>query len=211
MKRNIEISALVGMIISIAFACFWGFENSCEGIREDVFRLHILANSDSEYDQSLKLKVRDRVIEMSEELWGDSESRETAELSARDNLCRIREESERVLRENGCNYPVKCELLNMNFDSRTYGDIVMPAGNYDTLRITIGNAEGKNWWCVMYPPLCIPAAFADDYFTEEELDLLENSPRYEIKFKFLELWEKLLDFIDLYLFSLYKPLWLIYN
>ena len=104
-----------------------------------------------------------------------------------------------VIHENGYNYTAQTQLVNMEFDTREYGDITMPAGKYDALRVTIGEAEGHNWWCVMYPPLCIPAAekvesdekTAEDYFDTEELDIMKNPEKYEVRFKCVEMFKEL--------------------
>ena len=114
------------------------------------------------------------------------------------------ETAKRTLRENGCEYDVSAQICEMHFDDRTYGNIVMPSGKYSALRITIGNAKGKNWWCVMFPSLCLPAAMdfeglaeeSEGYFTEEELYILENHSEYEVRFYFAELFEKLLNNVE---------------
>lgn len=167
-------------------------------LRNSVLRLHILADSDSESDQQLKLMVRDALLDHSEEIFGDADSLEDAEANAQEKLGLIEEIAEETLRENGCTDKVSAELADMHFDERVYGDITMPAGNYRALRVTIGSAQGRNWWCVMYPPLCLPAAceeeVSDDKETEEEFfddsqrDILYNPEKYEIRFA---LWDKL--------------------
>ena len=98
------------------------------------------------------------------------------------------------MREEGYDYPVQAKLVNMSFDDRTYGDLTMPAGEYDALRITIGKAEGQNWWCVMYPALCVPNAWSADgdrqteqtSFDEAQQDLLEHPEQYRVKLKCVE-------------------------
>jgi len=171
-----------------------------EKLRHSVLRLHILAESDSEYDQSLKLKVRDGLLEMG--LFTESDSLSEAEETAAKKLDDIEKAAESILRENGCELPVTAELADVVFDERVYGDITMPAGEYRALRVKIGSAQGKNWWCVMYPPLCIPAACEEDtsaeevkeeksaeaLFNEEELDILYHPKKYEIRFA---VWDKI--------------------
>ncbi len=160
-----------------------------EHIRESVLRLHILADSDSEEDQQLKLKVRDALLKSG--IFDDAESLEDAEEKAKEKLADIIELAEKTLRSSGCNKPVTAQLTDMYFDQRSYGSITMPAGNYRALRIVIGSGQGHNWWCVMYPPLCVPAASdkdAEEYFTSEEMDILNKPEKYRVKFA---LWEEL--------------------
>ncbi|MCM1132959.1 MAG: stage II sporulation protein R [Ruminococcus flavefaciens] len=164
-----------------------------DGLRESVLRLHILAESDSEYDQNLKLKVRDAILESS--ILAGADSLESAEQTAQNNLDKIVETAENVLRENGCNLPVSAEIADVEFDERVYGDITMPAGKYRALRVEIGSAQGKNWWCVMYPPLCIPAVCdveedksAEELFSDSELDIMYHPKKYEVRFA---VWDKI--------------------
>lgn len=161
--------------------------------------MHILANSDTEYDQNLKLKVRDKLLENSNEIFGGCENLEEMKIRANEKLDEINDIVLDVIHANGYNYTAQTQLVNMEFDAREYGDITMPAGKYDALRVTIGEAEGHNWWCVMYPPLCIPAAekvesdeqAAEDYFEAEELDIMKNPDKYEVRFKCVELFRGL--------------------
>lgn len=202
MKINVktaELALLAGMAVSVFCAGFTDFSESYRDITGTVFRLHILANSDSDADQSLKLKVRDAVLSETAYIFQGSASAEEAAAAAESRLGEIKSTAERVIRENGYDYAVKCEITDMDFDTRVYDSITMPAGHYKALRITIGDAAGKNWWCVMFPPLCLPAvtdideALADcgGVFTAEELDMLQNPENYECRFYILELLQKL--------------------
>ncbi len=201
MKKGIkhaEWALLIGMAFSVFCAGFCGFAQDYRDITDTVFRLHILANSNSEYDQDLKLKVRDAVLEETSYLFEDLSSAEEAAAAAEAHLGEIKSVAERVIAENGSEQKVSCEVTEMNFDKRVYGSISMPAGSYSALRITIGEAAGRNWWCVMFPPLCLPAAESEDevltdsgVFSPEEIEMLENPEQYECRFYFLELFEKL--------------------
>lgn len=135
---------------------------------EDFIRLHVIANSDSEEDQALKLKVRDGVIEMinaqlaraAMEQADPSEKTATLKIEdtrtfLKDHLEEIRKEAERILREEGCGDSVRTEFGVSWIPEKTYGSVIFPAGSYEALRILIGNAQGQNWWCVLYPPLCL--------------------------------------------------------
>lgn len=193
MKKT-DIILFGGLVSAIFFSNLAGFENTLSGLEENVLRMHILANSDSEEDQNLKLKVRDELLEHSEEIFGGCDTLEEMENVAEQNLDYINDIVLDVIEENGFDYGAKSEVVSMEFDNRVYEDITMPAGEYEALRVTIGEAQGKNWWCVMYPPLCIPAAeevetdkkAAYEYFSEDELDVMKNPEEYEVKFKCVE-------------------------
>lgn len=175
-----------------------------EELRSGVLRLHILANSDSDEDQQLKLLVRDAVLEHSGEIFGSAGSIEEAEENTAANLELICSIAEETLSEHGCDAPVRAELADMYFDERQYGDITMPEGEYRALRIELGEANGHNWWCVMYPQLCIPAACGDDVeedkdkteelFSDRQQDILYHPKKYRVKFA---IWEKIKTVFDL--------------
>lgn len=198
MKKT-DIILLTGLIGAILYSNFAQVGSVVSNLENDVLRMHILANSDSEEDQRLKLKVRDRLLECSDEIFGGCETLEDMESTAGSRLDYINGIVLQVIEENGFDYGAQTNLVNMDFDSRVYGNITMPAGNYEALRVTIGEAEGHNWWCVMYPPLCIPAAetvesddeTAKDYFSKEELDLMENPDDYQVKLKCVEVFKGL--------------------
>ncbi len=197
-EKRAELAALIGMAFSVFCAGFCGFAEDCGHISDTVFRLHILANSDSEQDQALKLKVRDAVLAETAYLFEDCTSAEESAAMAEAHLDEIKSAAEQVLKENGSDCAVRCEVTEMDFDKRVYGNISMPAGRYSALRITIGEAAGKNWWCVMFPPLCLPAVTDGEEvlencgaLSEEEIEILEQPERYECRFYFLELFEKL--------------------
>lgn len=172
-----------------------------EQLRGSVLRLHILADSDSEHDQKLKLKVRDALLECG--IFEEAASLKEAESAAAEKITEITEIAESVLRENGCDRPVTAELADVEFDERVYGDITMPSGEYRALQVKIGSAQGKNWWCVMYPPLCIPAACGDEelkndrsaeeIFSDEELDILYQPKKYRVRFA---IWDKIKEITE---------------
>jgi stage II sporulation protein R len=163
-------------------------------IESNVLRLHIIANSDSEQDQSLKLMVRDGILSGYSEIFENSDGIDEIVKTAKEHLSEIEKTAEKIIRENGFFYDVSCEVVKMDFDKKDYENFTMPKGFYNALRIKIGSAEGKNWWCVMYPPLCVPAtteADLSEYLTEEEIDIITNPKRYEVRFKCVEIYEKL--------------------
>ena len=190
--KLIEKSILLGCVLTVLLT-MTGFAGRCEMIENKVFRLHVLANSDSEEDQALKLKVRDRILSYSDELFDQAQTKEDAEMLSQNSLEEIKLVAEEEIHKQGYDYPVRVELTNMYFNTRHYQEITMPAGHYDALRVLIGSGEGKNWWCVMFPPMCLPAAEEskelEDVLSASELKLVQGGTKYEIKFKCVELFE----------------------
>ncbi|HBN10992.1 MAG TPA: stage II sporulation protein R [Ruminococcus sp.] len=190
--KKINIALIAGLLLAIIFSDFISFRKSYDELQQNVLRMHIIANSDSVDDQQLKLKVRDELLSHSDEIFSDCYNISDAENNIKNKFELIEKIANDTIRKNGFSYHAKAELVNMEFAAKVYNDITMPAGTYDALRITIGNAEGHNWWCVMYPPLCLPVeGVAEEYFDDGEQDILYNPDKYEIKFKCLEIFEKL--------------------
>lgn len=168
------------------------FQKECREIQEDVLRLHILANSDSEEDQAVKLKVRDRILLESGELFNTVGDKSSAQEKAAENTDKVEQIAKEVLAEEGFSYPVTAKVTRQFFDTRVYDGFTMPAGWYDSLQVVLGEGEGHNWWCVLYPPLCISAAEKvpeelEENFTEGERQVLESEPEYEVRFFIVEL------------------------
>ena len=162
-------------------------------VYEDTVRLHILANSDSEEDQALKLTVRDAVLSEYSALLASLDSAENAKEKLEAELESIRIFCEGVIMVEGYDYCVTVTIGEEWYDTREYDDFTLPRGIYTSLRIIIGEGEGKNWWCVMYPPLClnvcVESAPADDAikkYTDEQIKLISDKG-YRVKFKILEL------------------------
>ena len=191
--KTLVKSVLCGFIICTAIS-FSEFDAQSREISNNIFRLHILADSDSTQAQALKLMVRDRVQECCAEIFSSCASKEEAEAAARENLDLICDEARKVLRKAGSGSEVRGEITNMYFTTRVYGDVTLPAGNYDALRLTIGSGRGHNWWCVMYPPICISASEAEisDVLDPRQTSLVtDESVQY--KFKIYELYENLVN------------------
>lgn len=203
MKKNkLNIILAVGLFFAVILSNIGSFVRdgmALDGLRNSVLRLHILAESDSEYDQNLKLKVRDEILKSG--ILDGAENLREAEKTANEKIPEIIGIAEKTLRKNGCSLPVSAEITEMYFDERVYGNMTMPAGEYKALRIKIGSAEGHNWWCVMYPPLCLPSACeveadtetAPVFFSGKEIDIMEKPKKYKIKFA---LWDKLKKIFD---------------
>lgn len=166
-----------------------------EDIANSVFRLHVIANSDSKEDQALKYLVRDKVLEYMNNISKNCSSKEEVIKLAYEYKDEFYNIAKNVIKENGYNYDVKISIGNFEFPTKYYGDISLPAGYYDALKIEIGEAKGQNWWCVMFPPLCFVDVTAgvvpdeskqimQDNLSEEEYDLISNKNDSGIKFKF---------------------------
>ena len=193
--RKKEWFVLIACIISIACSCMCSFGEECSFIRENTLRLHILANSDSPADQALKLKIRDAVLSHSGELFSGCDTRQKMVSAAQEQLSDIQRIAEQTAMHNGYDLPVTVSVTDMFFETRRYDNVLLPAGTYTAVRIELGEAAGKNWWCVLYPPLCVSAAQTG--FTEEEAQISdsllqqEELPRYRVRLAVVEWWESL--------------------
>lgn len=196
MKKSVFFSLSILLVfLFVTIFSFTSFANECDEIRQSVLRLHILANSDSAEDQALKLKVRDAVLKEGSDIFNNASDRETAQQRIEKNSDRLVAIAKRVIKENGYDYDVQIKFSNEFFNTRTYDDVTLPAGMYDAVRILIGSGEGKNWWCVMFPPMCLPAAESsaqiDDVLTKNEVKIVKSNPEYEVRFKIVEVFEKI--------------------
>ena len=171
-------------------------------IANSVFRLHVIANSDSTEDQNLKLKVRDELLSYMNGLSKNCSSKEEVIKMAEEHIDELNEIASNVIYDNGFDYGVDVEIGTSDFPTKYYGDIALPAGTYDALRVKIGDASGKNWWCVMFPPLCfvdvssgvVPDSSKEEMkesLNDEEYDLISKTDSDEITFKF-----KLVEFFQ---------------
>lgn len=188
--KGIEGILAIGLIMTMMTSMVNRTVVTGNEIRSETLRLHIIANSDSDADQALKLKVRDRVLEATGELFADvsgkTEALSAAEYSADD----IKAITEEVIAEEGFDYSVQVDVTQMWFETRKYENFALPAGDYDAVRIIIGDGEGKNWWCVMYPSLCVPGAEENIEKYGENIKFITGSG-CEIRFAIIELAEQL--------------------
>ena len=197
--RIFEISAFLALIISVAVCLI--FEKDCEDIRSNVLRLHVIADSNSAEAQSEKLTVRDALLEEGRELFEGNGNIEEAEIRLSENLDTMKAVAERTLREKGYTYSAEVEITECYFPTRQYGSVTLPAGYYNALRVVLGSGEGENWWCVMFPPMCLPAAGEDearlsDVLDERSLDIVSDSGKYEVRFWIVEKWYELKEWIS---------------
>lgn len=195
-RRILELALGLGL----AAALIWGNVSlhRQQALADRVVRLHILANSDSDEDQALKLQVRDRVLDRAAEILTESADRAAAERALRAALPELESLAADEIALRGYDYPVTAELADTAFPTREYDGFALPAGRYLALRLVIGAGEGHNWWCVVFPPLC--TAVSSDFaqtamaagLTEDDVQLItESESGYVLKFKSIELWEAL--------------------
>ena len=169
-------------------------------LSQNVFRLHVIANSDSTEDQNLKYKVRDNIIKYMNSISLDCSNKEEAIKVAYEHIDDFKQIAVDTIKNEGFDYDVTVNIGNFKFPTKTYGDISFPAGFYDALKIEIGSAKGQNWWCVMFPPLCfvdvssgiVPEESKQELqnnLSEEEFALISDNknPDIQFKFKLLEL------------------------
>ena len=169
-------------------------------IYQNVVRLHVLANSDSEEDQSLKLKVRDKVLLETQELFKDCKTRDEAQSILSQNLGKIENIAKKAIENEGYNYNVTVELGKEEYPTKNYESCCFPSGEYLSLRIKIGEAEGQNWWCVLFPPMCVGAASKQDAIAEvgltgDQYNIITQTekPKYKVRFKLLETFGKFVN------------------
>ncbi len=198
-----QILVILFLLTLFTFVSAISYVNAVsEDIANSVFRLHVIANSDSKEDQDLKLKVRDELLSYMNGLSKNCSSKEEVIQMANSHREELKEIAEQVIQANGFDYEVDVQIGDATFPTKTYGDISLPAGNYDALKVKIGKANGQNWWCVMFPPLCfvdvssgiVPDSSKEELkenLNEEEYDLISENNDQEINFKF-----KLVEFFQ---------------
>lgn len=188
-KKTLELSVICGLIFTLLLS-MTGFDAGCAEIRQKVFRLHILANSDSREDQELKLKVRDEILKLSDGIFSAAVDKNEAMSAAREHLDDFLSAAKGVLLKNGCDYSVSGEITPCYFNTRVYENFTLPAGYYDALRIVIGKGAGHNWWCVLFPKVCIGAS-ADFHETlsESSENIVSRPQEYKVRFKIVEICE----------------------
>lgn len=193
--RSAAIRAVAVALVLVLTLGICGFDARCDEIRENVLRLHVLANSDSEEDQALKLKVRDAVLIESQKVFQNCQTEQEAVTQAQKHIDAFENVARKTVTDNGYDYPVRVEVAKTWFETRNYDEFSLPAGSYEALRVIIGEGEGKNWWCVMFPSICLPAATSEnkDFSTVLEDDtakIVEQPKRYKARFKVVEIFEK---------------------
>lgn len=204
--KNSKVKAtiiLIFLLMIYTFICALNYVHAVSfNISNSVFRLHVIANSDSQEDQNLKYLVRDSLLKYMNEISVGISTKEEAISLVNSNLDKFKEIALNTIRENGFDYDVNIKVGNFYFPTKYYGDISFPAGMYDALKIEIGNADGQNWWCVMFPSLCFidvtsgivedeSKELLEDNMTTESYAIVSDKNSAEVKFKF-----KLLEFFS---------------
>lgn len=194
------ILIILSLLFCFIFISISSYANTVsQNLSDNFFRLHILANSDSEIDQNLKLKIRDAIIEyMESQNFSNSTKAEVIDI-VENNLNNYKIIVENIIRKEGFSYPFSIEVGNFHFPTKVYGNISLPAGYYDALKIKIGNAEGQNWWCSLFPPLCfvdVSSGIIDETsekklkenLSKEEFSIITSgNEKIKLKFKLLEI------------------------
>ena len=197
MKR-IKLSILFGLISAMLLSVSH-FNVLCDDLRENVLRLHIIANSDSVADQNLKILIRDEILNETSDLFLNVTDLEDAKQKVGISLNQFEEIAKRLIVENVFNYDAVAYVEEKYFDTRVYDEFTLPAGYYPSLVIELGKAEGKNWWCVVFPTVCIPAASKGDLsdsVNAESANMAKQGSRYIMRFKTVEIYEKIKNFIN---------------
>lgn len=196
MKKICKRIAICACIAALIWG--WSIVNDRQKLNEELIRLHVVAASDSEKDQAIKLRVRDAVVESLSDAMADFTDISQARAYLEENLPKIRQAANDTLKALGCDEEVTVTLEKEVFDTRYYDTFTLPAGVYEALRVTIGEGEGQNWWCVAFPTLCIPAASegfedvaAGAGFSESLTAALEGKNGYEVRFFLLDALGKL--------------------
>ncbi|MBR2730737.1 MAG: stage II sporulation protein R [Clostridia bacterium] len=190
--KRIECAAALGLVLAL-LCSFASYFFACGQLRRDVVRLHVLAHSDAAADQAVKLRVRDALLESGSALFSGAATPETAAAILESQRAGLEQTANRVLAGAGMPYRARLTLTREFFTTRSYGAITLPAGRYLAVRVILGDGAGQNWWCVMFPPLCLPAASesrtAERMFTPSENAVLHADETVEIRLKVVELFE----------------------
>lgn len=180
LKQKCVLSLI--LVIVMAVVLFYTYEDTPQNQYSGIIRLHVIANSDSEEDQELKLKVRDEIIKKTKSLQ-ESQSIEDSREYLQTHLNDMEETANKVIEENGKSYKAEANLGIRWIPEKTYGDMYFPAGNYEALNLTLGRGEGQNWWCVLFPPLCL---IEEDEEAIKEMGISEEQ-KIEIKWKLMDI------------------------
>ena len=196
MKKMLKVHLSLALALVICFVGNIGaFSNQCDSIREKMLRMHVIANSDSKEDQELKLKVRDAVLLKGKEIFDGSVTADEAIEKITPHIASLKQTAKEVIINEGFDYDVAVTVQKEYFKTRTYDNsVTLPAGYYTAVKVVLGEGTGKNWWCIMFPPMCLPAAEAEcdinDLLNYNENDIVSNGKKYKFKFKIVEICEE---------------------
>lgn len=195
MKKTLIVC--IAVLLAASFSSFLPSRSDL-GLYDNVIRLHVIANSDSDEDQAQKLRVRDRILEIVGERLEDAETKEEAEQQMAEILPEIEAAASELISDEGSGYTVSATLTEEKYPRKSYGTVTLPSGTYTSLRVIIGEGEGHNWWCVLFPRMCTTPAvteeeqkeeFTDAGFTPSQYKIITDSrdTRYVVKFRILEI------------------------
>lgn len=198
--KNIKIAVFISvfLILVAAFSYVAPFLAESRSISGDVLRLHIIANSDSSADQAVKYSVRDAVLRTMQERFNGVQSLEETLEIAQENQQLMQDTANEVLAEKGAQYRAKVEIDREYFNTRAYENVTFPAGCYESVVITLGSGNGKNWWCVMYPAICLPEVeeeSLDAVLDDDEMSVIE-SDQYDVRFKIVEIYQEVVSYFQ---------------
>ncbi|WP_066634814.1 stage II sporulation protein R [Desulfolucanica intricata] len=213
MQRKFKVGAMLIAVIALMYVLQWHGQNArvVEAYNADnLIRFHVIANSDTEADQALKLKVRDKVVQAMTPAFSQVDGIEEARLVVLEKKDMIKEIALEEIRNEGKDYPVSVNLGNYMFPTKSYGNLTLPAGKYEAVRVVIGEGNGANWWCVLFPPLCFVDLSADqdgEFRVDEKTGIMDvedisvqkdlksgeeikpSEPQIKVKFKVAEVFE----------------------
>ena len=183
--KNIKKAFVCSFVLCVLLS-FFSFSYIAENLSEKVIRFHIPANSDSEIDQEIKLKVKDEIFEYVTRLLKESKSYKESENIIINNIENIDSKVNLILSEMNVDYKAQAKVIKEYFKTREYDTFTLPAGEYTALRITLGEGKGENWWCALYPSLCISTSLCENELSENEISLIENKEENKISFLIYE-------------------------
>ncbi|MBQ7284311.1 MAG: stage II sporulation protein R [Oscillospiraceae bacterium] len=181
-----EISVLLGLVLTIAFSLCFGYITDAQQIRANTLRLHVIANSNSKVDQSAKLAVKEYILSMEDILPNKAADFASAQKAVRKNMPQIENAVNKFLQQNNLSYTARCSLEQFYFDTTRYSGFALPKGEYTALTVRLGKAQGKNWWCVIYPALCSQSC---GEIVLENSDGFIKTARLTPRFKIVEIYE----------------------
>ena len=198
MFKKIIAALFVGLVITTLFTTYHS-ARAAEELGEGVLRLHILANSDSQIDQAQKLQVRDAVLAYASQEFTAVENKAQAVALAERELDKLEQVAQQALKEQGCDMQVQASIVRTFFPTKEYENGTrLPAGFYDALRLEIGQAEGKNWWCILYPALCFGGSIeqSEQALGEQGQLATSKTPQVQVRFKLVEWWNTVVAFFE---------------
>lgn len=195
MKKTVARALACGFLLTVVWS-FFQFSASCSTLTQSVVRLHVIGNSDSSEDQAVKLQVRDAVLQEASR-WVEGEDFQQVNVDLCTHLQSIARAANEALAEQNFPYTATAQITQAFFPTRNYGSRCLPAGTYRTLRVVLGEGQGKNWWCIVFPSLCLPAAEESlDTLPEPGKEVVSHPEEYQIRLKSLELFEELRQWIS---------------